>query len=583
LPCLFASKADPDPMQVPAPDALVDDFLKRLIDCAVREWGSVHLDKRRKVPEGVAGVWWEALWAPDGHIVVPLRERRALAAFYEAWQGWIGQLRGAAEAAFRLCFRLEAPEIDPETEKVIQSDWALRYMLQANDDPSLLVPVDTVWGASGGTLEYLSYRFDHAQEQVLAGLGLAARLFPPIRQSLRAACPESCTLSVDEAYAFLREVGPLLEGSGFGVLVPPWWNKPGARLGIRAKMKSDPNVIGRGILSMDALVGFDWELAVGDESLTREEFDRLVALKMPLVQVRGRWVLLRPEEIEAAIAFWKKQRERELSLRDALQMALGATEEVNGLPLNDVKVSGWMADLLAQLQAGEQLEAIPVPGGFVGQLRPYQTRGTSWLAFMRHWGLGACLADDMGLGKTIQAIALLLHEREQPAEPLPPALLICPTSVVGNWKREIARFAPSLRVLVHHGAERDRGEAFVEAAHQHDVVISTYGMARRDVDDLAEITWSDVILDEAQNIKTPHAKQTQAIRQLKATSRFALTGTPVENRLRNSGRSCSFSTPAFWGRKVDSVRASRCRSSGIRTRPQPTTCVNWSALSFYAG
>ena len=543
---LFDVKAEPDPAQSPAPHALLDDFLKRLVDIAVRDWGRAHLDGRRKPPEGIAGAWWEALWAPDGQIVVPVRERRPLAALYEAWQAWLSPLRGIGEDVFRLCFRLEPPETDPDSGRVTRPHWTLRYLLQASDDPSLLVTLDQVWRARGGTLEYLKYRFENAQEQVLAGLGLAARLFPPILKSLRTARPEACALTVDEAYAFLREVGPLLEGSGFGVLVPPWWSKP-AGLGVHARLKADAAIVGKGLLSMDALVHFDWELSLGDEPLTREEFERLVALKMPLVQVRGKWVLLQPEEIEAAIAFWEKQRRQELALRDALGMALGATGQVDGLPVRSVQVSGWMEELLQQLQAGEQMDELPPPEGFVGELRPYQVRGTSWLAFMRQWGLGACLADDMGLGKTIQALAMLLHTREQSGAEVPPALLVCPTSVVSNWKREAARFAPELRVLVHHGAEREHGEAFIETARQHDMVITTYGLVRRDVETLAEVTWSDVILDEAQNIKNPHAKQTQAIRELRAANRIALTGTPVENRLSELWSLMQFLNPGFLG------------------------------------
>jgi SNF2 family DNA or RNA helicase len=424
----------------------------------------------------------------------------------------------------------------------------LKYMLQASDDPSLLVPVEQVWSARGSTLRILNRKFEGAQERLLTGLGSAARLFPPIMTSLRTARPKACKLSVDEAYAFLREVGPLLEGSGFGVLVPAWWNKPGARLGVRAKLKADANIVGQGILNMNALVAFDWELALGHEPLSQEEFQRLAALKVPLVRVRGQWVMLQPEEIEAAIAFWKKKRQQDqATLRDALGMALGAEQEVGGLLLHGVQVSGWLDDLLRQLQASERLQELPSPGDFVGTLRPYQTRGYSWLAFLRKQGLGACLADDMGLGKTIQAIALLLRGREEAKDGLPPALVVCPTSVVGNWKREIERFAPGLRVMVHHGGDRARGEDFAAAARSHDVVISTYGLTRRDVDDMKQVVWSDVILDEAQNIKNPHAKQTQAVRSLEAANHVALTGTPVENRLSELWSIMQFLNPGFLG------------------------------------
>jgi SNF2 family DNA or RNA helicase len=538
----------PEPDQAPASHTLLDDFLKHLIDRAVRDWGWSRLDRRRKSPSGLAGAWWSALWDDDGLIDVPVSQRRELAGLYDAWRQWMGQLRGASEATFRLCFRLEPPEVDPESGDVVSGDWSLRYLLQASDDPSLLVPAEKVWNARGGTLRTLNRRFEGAQERLLAGLGLAARVFPPILNSLRTARPQACTLTVDEAYAFLREVGALLKGSGFGVLVPPWWDKPGAKLGVRAKLKTEASTVGSGILNLNALVQFDWELALGDEPLSQEEFERLAALKMPLVRVRGQWVMLQPEEIEAAIAFWEKKRRQDtMPLRDALGMALGSAQEAEGLPLQDVETSGWLNDLLQELQDGDRMEELPPPEGFVGQLRPYQVRGFSWLGFLRQWGLGACLADDMGLGKTIQAIALLLCERERTNGSLNPALVICPTSVVGNWKREITRFGPKLRVMVHHGGGRARGEEFLAEAGNHDVVVSTYGLARRDVEDLSQVNWSDVILDEAQNIKNPHAKQTQAVRQLSSDNRIALTGTPVENRLSELWSIMHFLNPGFLG------------------------------------
>jgi SNF2 family DNA or RNA helicase len=549
---VFAGSEAPEPKAAPEPRDLLDSFLKQLIDHAVRDWGRPSLDRRRKPPEGIAGAWWSALWddaSTEGSTIeVPLAQRRELARLYDAWQAWMGQLRGLEDVGFRLCVRLEPPEVDPDSGQVLSPDWLLRYMLQANDDPSLLVPAEQVWEARGGTLRILNHKFEGAQERLLAGLGLAGRLFPPIMKSLRTARPQACRLTVDEAYAFLREVGPLLEGSGLGVLVPPWWDKPGARLGVRARVQTTDTVAGQGFLSMDTLVEFDWELALGDQPLTYEEFQRLAALKMPLVQVRGQWVLLQPEQIEAAIAFWEKKRKQaEIPLRDALGLALGAEEEVGGLPLQGVETSGWLDDLLAQLSAGERMESLSPPEDLLGQLRPYQVRGYSWLHFLRRWGLGACLADDMGLGKTIQAIALLLYERQAAGNGMGPALVICPTSVVGNWKREIQRFAPTLRVMVHHGGDRARGEEFATAAQEHDVIISTYGLARRDVDDLAQVSWSDILLDEAQNIKNPQAKQTQAIRTLPGANRIALTGTPVENRLSELWSIMQFLNPGFLG------------------------------------
>jgi SNF2 family DNA or RNA helicase len=185
----------------------------------------------------------------------------------------------------------------------------------------------------------------------------------------------------------------------------------------------------------------------------------------------------------------------------------------------------------------------------VGQLRPYQKVGVSWMDALRRFGLGACLADDMGLGKTIQVIALLL-QHTKPGKSRKPSLLICPTSVVGNWRHELSRFAPGLRVLVHHGAERTR-EGLADEVAQHDIVISTYALLPRDEAELGAIEWGAVILDEAQNIKNPSTKHAQAARRLRAEWRGALTGTPVENRLSELWSIFQFLNPGYLGSAED--------------------------------
>jgi SNF2 family DNA or RNA helicase len=224
-------------------------------------------------------------------------------------------------------------------------------------------------------------------------------------------------------------------------------------------------------------------------------------------------------------------------------MALGASP----LPLliEGVTATGWVGDLLAQLEGHGQFEELPAPGGFEGTLRPYQVRGFSWLEFLRRWGLGACLADDMGLGKTIQSLALF--EREAHSNGEQPVLLICPTSVVGNWHKEAARFTPHLRVMVHHGLTRTRSKAFAEEAGNHHLVISTYALLQRDFEILKEVSWRGVVLDEAQNIKNPETKQARAARGLAAGYRIALTGTPVENNVGDLWSIMEFLNPGLLG------------------------------------
>src|SRR5207245_4477780 len=191
---------------------------------------------------------------------------------------------------------------------------------------------------------------------------------------------------------------------------------------------------------------------------------------------------------------------------------------------------------------------------FAGELRPYQQRGLAWLTFLSSLGLGACLADDMGLGKTCQTLALLLAERERsPADGrkrrkrLAPTLLVCPMSVAGNWQREAERFAPSLRVHVHHGRERLADEEFALVARTSDLVITTYALASRDRETLRAVQWERIALDEAQNIKTIDAKQTRGVRSLPGRHRVALTGTPVENRLTELHSIMDFLNPGLLG------------------------------------
>jgi SNF2 family DNA or RNA helicase len=500
-----------------------------MVDAAVRAWAPPLLQVVSKRDGPALRAWLLGLFGDDPVVGAPGRDRsaersrRSLEKLHAEVARWQGQLLAGAEEPFRLCFRLEPPA-PPEREEetvlwVPPDEWALRFFLQARDDPSLLVPAGLVWRERSSALRYLDRRF-------------------------------VCHLGTEQAYGFLREAAPLLEQSGFGVLVPQWWKKRNKRLGVRASLSPVDGVrFGEagGILNLDALVRFRWQLALGDQILGPEEFSHLAALKLPLVQVRGEWVELQPEQIEAAIRFWEKRAaEEEMTLRQALQMGLAEEGEVGDLPVVGVETEGWVRDLLRRLSGGEPLTELPQPQDFVGQLRPYQVRGFSWLDFLRRWGLGACLADDMGLGKTIETIALILHDLEEDRAD-GPVLVLCPTSVVGNWAREIGRFAPSLQVMVHHGSDRASGEEFAARARQANVVISTYALARRDEETLREVEWAGVVLDEAQKIKNPSAKQTQAIRRVQAGYRVALTGTPVENRLSELWSIMQFLNPGYLG------------------------------------
>jgi hypothetical protein len=383
------------------------------------------------------------------------------------------------------------------------------------------------------------------RESVLSSLGQAAGLCGRTASSLRAAEPHGFELDAAGAHEFLSGTSLMLEQAGFGVMLPSWWTGRGtkARLSVRAHVKS-PAMRASAGLGLDAIAAFDWEAALGEEKLSTEELQALADLKSPLVRLRGQWVEVSARDIEAALSFCRKT-PGTASVREIVRMALGSRDAEAGLPLAGVQADGWVGELLDRLAGGAAFEEIPPPRGFAGTLRPYQARGYSWLRFLTQWGLGACLADDMGLGKTIQALALVQHCRESGAPG--PVFLACPTSVVNNWKKEAARFTPGLAVMIHHGTGRKTGAAFAKEAEKQALVISSYALMHRDVEHLRQVSWSGVILDEAQNIKNPETRQARAARALSAGYRVALTGTPIENNVGDLWSIMEFLNPGSLG------------------------------------
>jgi SNF2 family DNA or RNA helicase len=521
-----------------SPKQLLNNFINTFCDALIRAWGRDAAPSLSRTDDSPAHHWLAALFAPDATLKLTANQAYSLTSGYRAW---MRNLHVAGDAAFRIAFRLEAPALQNQ-------DWQLHYLIQAKDDPSLLIPAEEVWKKTRGVLTHLGHRLEQPQEKLLTGLGYASRLFPPISDSLKDKRPTELAVDTGGAYTFLRETAPILENAGFGILVPPWWNKKGARLGVKVKMKSKKEQGAPGRMTLDSLVRYQWQLSVGETELSEAEFRALAKLKSPLVQIRGQWVTLDAEQIDAAIKFWEKQQlEGEMGLIDAMRMGLGGEAQVGGLPIDGVETDDWLREWLEKFNQSDKLEILPPPEGLVAQLRPYQEYGYSWLTFLRRWGMGACLADDMGLGKTIQTIALLLREKESAGKLSAPALLIAPTSVVTNWEREVGRFAPGLQTYVHRGADRLKGRAFREAIKDQGVVLTSYPVARLDAESLQSIQWSALILDEAQNIKNPDTKQTQVIRKIEADFRIALTGTPVENRLSELWSIMHFLNPGYLG------------------------------------
>jgi len=536
--------------------------LESLVDGLVRQTlaGTKFFTTNKKY-SSVHQEWLTALLS-EPQIVA---DKAELNSFHKVVTNWHHSAFKATVGQLRTCFRLSEPPSNeneiPEPKQtrkktsdnpIDKNEWKVEFLLQAMDDKSLLVPAENVWKTKGKVLKFSSREFENPQERLLTDLGKSIRLYPELESALKTARPVSLSLDTSGAYKFLREVMSLLEQSGFGVLVPSWWNRPLLRPG--AKLSAQPKKskgTGTNLLGLDGICDYQWKLALGDQEISYEDFLKLAKLKVPLVKIRGQWVELKAEEIQAAIAFFeKKHLSGEMSVNEVLRVGLGLESEKIGVPVVGFETSGWLKDLLAENNE-QKLNEQKAPKGFVGKLRPYQERGLSWLSFLHQLGMGACLADDMGLGKTVQLLALLMLDRQslgkKASQQHAPTLLVCPMSVVGNWQREASRFAPSLKVQVHHGAERLTDKEFVEEAQKADLVVTTYGLATRDQALLSEITWGRLVLDEAQNIKNPDTKQTKAIRSFAVQSRIALTGTPVENRLSELWSIMEFLNPGLLG------------------------------------
>ncbi|WP_298839230.1 DEAD/DEAH box helicase [Clostridium sp.] len=426
---------------------------------------------------------------------------------------------------FRTCFKVNPPSRE--------EDWTIEYLLQDKDDLSLMLPAKMIFEESVDTITYLNKKFNNPQERLLEDLAVASKVFIPIERSLYDAVPIECKLSEEEAYSFLRESAYFLKEKGFGIITPSWWKKP-SRLSVKLKDKNhttNTNLAVKSTFNMDTILEYDWKLALNGNEISEKEFEKISNLKVPFIQLRGQWVQVDIHQIKS-LAKMKinKGLNGKIPVGELLRLNLSDEEIIPGVSVDNMDNQEAVGHFFEKLFNLNNIKQVDVPSGFRGTLREYQKRGFSWLTFLRNHGIGACLADDMGLGKTVQSICLMLYEREKGLTDKP-TLIICPTSVVGNWEREIEKFAPGLKSAIHHGNSRWSYETFSKEIHKNEVVITTYALIVRDRDLFQKEEWAGIILDEAQNIKNSASKQTQYIKTLKAEYKVALTGTPVENRL----------------------------------------------------
>ncbi|WP_238546109.1 DEAD/DEAH box helicase [Tumebacillus flagellatus] len=458
-------------------------------------------------------------------------------------------------------FRLSVQLMEPNAEHDL---WHLRFLVQDLENPSLVVETDLLGTPVEGDVpvHWQPYWVPRTKQEVTKLL----QIIPWLQSEERAEQPKA-ELDDEQALAFMEQESPKLMQAGCSVLVPAWWEELRSRTPrLKAKVRSTVGSSKQSLFGLDQIVQFDWRVVVGDMELTEAEFARIVAEKKRLISIRGRWIQLDQQFLNQVMSTARRvQKNNGLSLRDVLELHWLGLQREETRQLADeaaVKESGDPGDQLADLQIEVELNSylqafvhhlqevssiprISPPATLQANLRGYQLEGVSWLLFLRQYGLGGCLADDMGLGKTLQFIAYLLASRERGTTG--PSLLVCPTSVLGNWQKELQRFAPSLRVYVHYGSPRAKEDSFLETVRDADLVITSYTLAHLDQEDLERVKWDAICLDEAQTIKNTHTKHRKALRQLEANHRIALTGTPIENRLTELWSILDFLNPGYLG------------------------------------
>ncbi len=489
---------------------------------------------------------------------MPLRHDAAeLVAGVASWLGHADRAAGTAELTLHAPERAEDP-------------WPLRFAVRSDD--GALLPAERVWTGDGRDGDVAAL-----QEALLRGLARCARVFPPLERALRSAAPAAIDLDLGEAWMLLADAEPLLRSADdVVVVVPPDVADESLRLRLRvggdevdADAGDEPDEAFASaaadddepaLSSLAGTVAYRWEVTLGDDPLGPHELDALAAAAAPRVRWRDRWLRVDPALFERLRTLDRGGR---MGLGEALALTLGGTAQAGDLvgapsrgdvaDVVDVVAGDGLADLVDRLRgAADRPPVTAAPPGFVGTLRPYQRRGVAWLEGMRGLGLGAVLADDMGLGKGIQLIAYLLALRAAAPDDGArdaPSLVVCPTSVVGNWQRELARFAPGLAVTRWHGSDRP---ASLDDARG--VVLTTYGTLRRDVDQLAQRRWDVVTLDEAQHVKNPSTAGAKAVRRLPRRQTVALTGTPLENRLAELWSLLDVTNPGLLGSRARFAR-----------------------------
>ncbi|MFF3482725.1 DEAD/DEAH box helicase [Streptomyces sp. NPDC002701] len=498
------------PLRLPDPEALTRAFLDAVADALPRTPAAPHAAGKpfaASAPQRLPGA-----------------------------QDWAAEVAAGMDAGVRVSLRLDlsAYELFDDSEDARRAGAAV-VQVHSLADPTLVTDAAALWAGTADATFGPRARVDAA-----LAVRRAARVWPPLDRLSAQDVPDVLALSEDELSDLLGVAATRLGAAGVAV---HWPRDLAQDLSAAAVVRPAPGSAtdGTGFFESEDLLQFRWQLALGGDPLSEAEMDALAEAHRPVVRLRDQWVLVDP-------ALVRKARKRELGLLDpvdALSAALTGSVEADGETVEAVPV-GALAALRDRLTAGPRPTA--PPPGLTATLRDYQLRGLAWLDLMTSLGLGGCLADDMGLGKTVTVIAL--HLKRARTEP---TLVVCPASLLGNWQREIERFAPGVPVRRFHGQDRSLADL------AGGFVLTTYGTMRSVAPQLAHQTWGMVVADEAQHVKNPYSATAKALRTIPAPARVALSGTPVENNLSELWALLDWTTPGLLG-PLKSFRARHARA-----------------------
>ncbi|MCL9660806.1 DEAD/DEAH box helicase [Paenibacillus hunanensis] len=555
---LFASSEPPVASRARA--EVLHSFLVAMMDAEIRRmlrdagYGKFRMYQAnyRRGTSPQAHLWWNTLYDASSELAVQgtaedmavLEQDIRVHSYAEVPVPEAGAVSSTA-GELSLVVRLEPPQ---EQGAAGMQEWRMSFWAGDESDPAVLLPAALLWRHEDDDLMVRGRTYQHVQRSMLSQLGQAAECSPIVRYWIDHSHPVGGTLEAADVYAFLKNDVPRLRKAGIIVQIPSRWTREGKRrTGLKLKVKTSqlhekrsPNESAR--LGMEQMVSFEPEAVLDGRTLSSAELAEIVKNGVPLIQLDGGWVEVDLNEIKQVLRFIRRHEEGEISFNELMHIYAEEQDALwNGLHIFEIETNPLLSSLM-EGSAWRELSKREVPEGLHGTLRPYQERGFQWLATMRDLGFGACLADDMGLGKTVQVITCML---DQPVTA--PRLIVCPTSLLGNWQRELERFAPDMQMYIHHGSRRPRGEEFIAEAKAHDIVLTTYHLAGRDGEDLRQVEWSSIVLDEAQYIKNYRTKQAQSVMKLNAPHRIAMTGTPVENRLSELWSIFQFLNPGYLG------------------------------------